>query len=88
MQKAIVEISKRLVLTGSQKYGVRKFVSNKIEIKEVDGELDWVKVDGIYVVSRYDNEVGLRALFNAYKLLKSKEAEKVEEIKQLKEELK
>ena len=88
LQKAIVEISKRLVLTGSQKYGVRKFVSDKIEIKEVDGELSWVKVDGTYVVSQYNNEVGLRALFNAYKLLKPKEAEKVEEINQLKEELK
>lgn len=88
LQEAIAEISRRMVLTGSRKGSVRKFVSDKIEIKEVNGELDWVKVNGSYVVSRYDNEVGLRALFNAYKLLKSKEAEKVEEIKQLKEELK
>jgi len=83
LNEEVINISKRLVKTGSKKYNTRIYSSNGIEIKEENGNLKYVKVDGMYVFSQYDNEVGLKALYNSYKKLKNRERERVKEIEEI-----
>ena len=90
LKSKIIEISKRIVKTGSQgKYGYTfetKFNERKIKIKENDNGIKYVYIDGVYIISEY-KEVGLRTLYSAYKILCELEKKMKKEIQKIKQEV-
>jgi len=88
LRQRIIQMAKSLLEFGSMKYRKRKYSTDKIEIKEEDGELKYVLVNGAYVVSQYDNEHSIDVLYRAYMRIKEELEAKKGELEKIKEEVK
>jgi len=87
LRQRIIQMAKSLLAFGKMKNGKRKYSTEKTKIKEEDGELKYVFVNGAYVVSQYDNEYSIDVLYHAYMRMREELEAKKWELEKIKKEV-
>lgn len=69
-EEEIKNLAEKLIPFGSKKFTKEQYKTERIHIKKVKGQIEFVRVNGVYVISQYDTKPSIKSLYNAIVLLR------------------